>query len=219
MTTIGILGAGKLGTVLARLSVAAGYRTLVAGSGDPSAIALILDVMSPGAFAVSASQAAQQADIVILAVPLGKRTSLPLEQLRDKIVIDSMNYWPDVDGVIDEFEGGIASSLVVADLLSGARLVKAFSHLGYHQLAEDARPQGAADRHALAIAGDDDQAVAAVSDLVDRFGFDPVIAGGLATSVRFGPGSDLFGVSTDRAEVTRRLLAHDSQGMHDHAQP
>ncbi len=205
MTTIGILGAGKVGTVLARLSVDAGYRTLIAGSGDPSAIELIAAVMSPGAVPVFAAEAAEQADVVILAVPLGKYRTLAAEPLRGKVVVDAMNYWPPVDGELPEFADGAPSSMVVSASLPGVRLVKAFSHFGYHQLDEDARPAGAPDRHAMAIAGDDAEALRTVAELVDRFGFDPVISGGLATTDKLGPGSNLFGTSTDKAEVIRLL--------------
>lgn len=209
MTTIGIIGAGKLGTVLARLSAAAGYRTLIAGSGDPGAIELIVDVMSPGAVAVNAADAARQADIVVLAVPLSRYRELPAQRLRGKVVVDAMNYWPPVDGILPEFEGS-PSSTVVAEMLAGAAVVKAFSHLGYHQLDEDARPRGSIGRHAVAIAGDDGHAVRAVTDLVDRLGFDPVVAGDRAAGARFGPGTDLFGVSTDKTELARVLTPLDS---------
>lgn len=207
MTVIGILGAGKVGTVLARLSVAAGYQTLIAGSGDPAAIELIVEVTTPGAVATSATDAVEQADIVILAVPLGKHRTVPLNQLAGKIAIDAMNYWPPVDGPIREFIDGTPSSVRVAAAMPGAHLVKAFSHLDYHQLEQDARPAGASDRHAIAIAGDNPSAVQTVCRLVDRLGYDPVIAGGLTTSNTFAPGSSLFGTSTTKAEVIRLLAA------------
>lgn len=212
MTTVGVLGAGKVGSVLARRAAAAGYRTLIAASGDPDAIRLVVEVMAPGATAVGAADVVREADLVILAIPLGRHRTLPAAQLAGKIVVDAMNYWPPTDGVLPEFEDAPSSPLVAA-ALPGARLVKAFSHLDYHQLDQDARPPGASDRHAIAIAGDDEPAVRAVADLVDRLGFDPVVAGPLAAGVHLGPGHPLFGVSTDRAGVERLLPASGVDGQ------
>jgi predicted dinucleotide-binding enzyme len=210
--TIGVLGVGKAGTVLARLVSAAGYRVLVAGSGSVDEILLLTEVITPGAVARTAAQVVEESDMVILAVPLAKYRSIPIEGMDGKLVVDAMNYWWPIDGVLPEFETGEeTSSEVVQEFLPTARIVKTFNHMGYHELEENARPFGDFDRKALAIAGDDPAAVTLVASVVNAMGFDTVEAGLLAESGPLQPGNELFNATVNRTQVLAILERFDGR--------
>ncbi|MCH1884077.1 NAD(P)-binding domain-containing protein [Agrococcus sp. ARC_14] len=207
--TIAILGAGKIGTVLAKLSLAAGHRTLIAGSGSAARIRLIVEYLAPGAEAMVSADAAAAADVVILALPLGQYDRLPVEQLEGKLVIDAMNYWWETDGIRDEFtDPALPTSTIVQAFLPGSRIVKAFNHMGYHDLAEWPRPTGHVQRRAIAIAGDDALDVERTASLVDGFGFDPVVLESLDAGLRLQPGWPAFGAN-ENAATLRGLLETD----------
>ena len=211
-STIGILGAGKVGTVLARLALAAGHRVAMSGSGPALRIELIVDVLAHGAQAMTSAEVIHEADIVVLALPLGKIGSLPVDALVGKLVIDATNYWEPVDGALPDFaDDPRGTSEIVAQKLPGARIVKAFSHLGYHDLDERGRPAGDSTRVGLALAGDDSDDVAEVAALVDELGFDPVIVGPLTSGVRFQSFTPVFGVPMHRDELARLTDAHEDE--------
>jgi predicted dinucleotide-binding enzyme len=205
-TTLGILGAGRVGMVLAHLAVAAGYRVLVAGSGAASRIAPTLDALANGAIALTAAEVARDADIVILALPLVNYRSIPAEELRGKLIVDAMNYWWAADGVRDDLsDPRTSSSEIVQVFLHESRVVKAFNHMGYLDLEEDARAAGQPGRKALAIAGNTAEDVASIAAVVNSLGFDPVVAGPLAEGVRFEPNTEPFGADVNATELRAML--------------
>lgn len=201
---LGILGSGHIGPVVARLALSAGYPVDIAASGDPDDIALITELVIPGARPRWASDAAADADIVILAMPLHRFLDLDPGPLGGKLVIDAMNYWPESDGVLTVFEQG-GSSEIVARRLAGSSVVKALNHIGYHELEDQARPAGDPERKASGVAGDDRAAVDATALLVDRIGYDPARVGSLAAGRILQPGGPVFGITLGLPDFGRAV--------------
>lgn len=205
LLSIGILGAGRVGTAVARQALQAGYDVSVATAKPSSEIRLIVDIVAPGARAVEAEEASA-ADVVVIAVPLHKYRTLDPEMLAGKIVIDLMNYWAPIDGRVDDFENDPrTTSEIVQAHLNGASVVKSLNHIGYHELEEDNLPPGAAGRRALALASDSQHAKEIVSSLIDRLGYDAVDAGPLAAGRAFQPGTEIFN-GAHTAQEMRELL-------------
>ncbi len=204
--SIAILGAGKLGIVLSQLALKAGYGVYVAGSADPSKIALTVEVLTPGAHAVTSAEAVAHADIVILALPLGKFHTIPHDMLTGKLVIDAMNYWWEVDGDRDEIiPSNESSSTAVQHYFADARVIKAFNHMGYHDLYDEPKPVGADDRKAIALAGDNSDDITTVSKLIDSLGFDPLYIGPLKTGRLLEAGGKAFGANLTIEELKEVL--------------
>ena len=189
---LAVLGAGHVGPVIARLAIRAGYPVAIATSGDPEDIALITELVIPGAQPRWASDAVANADAVVLAIPLHRFLDVDPGLLGGKLVVDAMNYWPATDGVLKTFEDS-GSSEIVARRLTGSTVVKALNHIGYHELEDWARPAGDPNRRAAGVASDDPAAVATISGLVDRIGYDPVRLEGLRAGRALQPGGPVFG--------------------------
>ena len=204
---LGIVGAGKLGTTLARAAIAAGYDVAISGSGPADDIALTVDVLAPGAVAATTEEAVRHADIIVLAVPTHRFRELPRDLFAGKLLFDAMNYWEPVDGDDPELAAAAnGTSMIVQERFPSARVVKSLNQLGYHQLVETERPKGTPDRVAIAAAGDDRLAVRKVMRLLDRLGFDPVDAGPLKNGLVLEPdGSPI--ATTYGAEQLAKLVS------------
>ncbi|MGM7669458.1 NADPH-dependent F420 reductase [Microbacterium sp. A93] len=210
--SIGILGAGRVGAALARRCVAAGYEVRIATAKPAAEIALLAEIVTPGATPVDATELAGT-DLTIVAIPLRKYRDLEPAHFAGRAVVDVMNYWAPTDGEQADFEADHrTSSEIIQDHLAGARLVKAFNHIGYHDLEADHRPAGTGDRRALAVAGDHEDTRRAVAAVIDRLGFDAVDAGPLAAGRALQPGTEIFNGSHSAAQLSG-LLAEACAGV------
>ncbi|MGO1583545.1 MAG: NADPH-dependent F420 reductase [Actinomycetaceae bacterium] len=207
LPTVGIVGAGRVGTALGRALVDTGYEVRIATHRPAVENSLLIEVSAPGAVAVDLPDAAA-CELVVLALPLHRAATLDPDMFAGRTVVDVMNYWPAVDGTIARLEDDPrSSSELLAEHLVGATVVRALNHIGYHELEEDARPAGAPDRRALAVASDDPLASARVAAVVEHLGFDAVDAGPLAAAALLQQGTEIFdGRRHDAAEI-RAILA------------
>jgi 8-hydroxy-5-deazaflavin:NADPH oxidoreductase len=180
VTTIGLIGAGHIGSQLARLAVANGYNAVISNSRGPETLSTLVAELGPKARAATAAEAAKAGDIVVVTVPLKNYRQVPVEPLADKVVIDTNNYYPQRDGNIPELdnESTTTSELLQAHLPT-SKVVKAFNHIHAAELTTHGQPAGTDNRRALVVAGDDLAAKAVVAKLLDQFGFDTVDAGPL----------------------------------------
>jgi 8-hydroxy-5-deazaflavin:NADPH oxidoreductase len=204
MATIGLIGAGNIGSQLARLAVKNGYDVVVSNSRGPESLAGLVEELGPRARAGTAVDAAKAADIVVVTIPLKSYRQVPVEPLAGKIVIDTNNYYPQRDGHIAELDD---ETTTTAELLQAhlpkSRVVKAFNHIYAAALTTDGQPSGTKDRRALAIAGDDRDAKATVARLIDQFGFDVVDIGPLKEGWRIQRDTPGYGPRLN-AEALRR---------------
>jgi len=185
MTTIGIIGAGNIGSQLARLAVQHGHQVVIANSRGPETLTGLVAELGDDARAATRDEAAAAGEIVVVTTPLAAIETIPVEPLVGKVVIDTNNYYPQRDGHIQALDDETTTTAeLLQDHLPGARVVKAFNHIGAADLTGHATPAGTPDRRALVVAGDDDAAKAVVADLIDEFGFDVVDAGPLAEGWR-----------------------------------
>ncbi len=199
---IGIIGAGRLGTALARGLSNAHYDVSIINNHGIDSLTLQLRIMLPSVTARNIDDLIKYADIIILAIPLPRYSQLPLDSMQGKIVIDAMNYWAPVDGKLPEFEAYAGSSSeLVARSIPEATLVKTFNSVAYGELEEHAQPNGSANRRAIPLAGDDTSSKEIVGQLIDAMGFDPVDLGNLSQGKQFQPDTQLFNQRLTRDQL------------------
>jgi predicted dinucleotide-binding enzyme len=209
---LGIVGAGKIGTAIARAAVAGGYDVAISGSGAVERIELIAEVLAPGAHPATTDDVVHHSELIVLAVPMHRFRELPGDLFDGKVLVDAMNYWEEIDGIDEDLATApMGTSVVVQEHFPSARVVKSLNHLGYFKFDQGRRTQGAPDRIAMAAAGNDPDAVAAAMRLIDRLGFDPVNAGSLDGGVALQPGGPVFGIGLSADKLTKLLSSEASQ--------
>lgn len=204
--TIGIIGAGRLGTVLTRQALKKEYVVRIANSKGPESLQLILSVLMPKAIASTVEETITKSDLVILAIPLHQYKNLDPELFQGKIIIDAMNYWPSTEGYIEEFSGNTSSSSeFLQSYFHKATLIKTLNHVAHNELDEHSLPKGDPERRAIALAGDDTKAKKTVEQFIDDLGFDSIDAGELKEGRKFQPDTKLFNARYTQKEMEDEL--------------
>jgi predicted dinucleotide-binding enzyme len=206
--TIGLIGAGHIGSQLARLAVQHGYDVVVSNSRGPETLKDLVRELGPRARAGTSAEAAEAGDLVVVTIPLKNIGDVPVAPLAGKIVIDTNNYYPQRDGHIAELD---REQTTTAELLQRhlpqSKVVKAFNHIHAASLTTEGTPAGTPHRRALAIAGNDAEAKRVVTKLIDQFGFDVVDLGPLSDSWRIQRDTPGYGPRRTAEELRRDLAA------------
>ena len=185
MTTLGIIGAGNIGSQVARAAIGVGYDVVIANSRGPETLAGLVEELGPRARAATAAEASAAGGVVVVTVPLHAIEKLPVEPLAGKIVLDTNNYYWERDGRIPALENGeTTTSQLLQEHLPTSQVVKAFNHIPAVDITTDTAPAGAPGRRALAVSSDFPEAVELATRLYDELGFDAVDVSPLAESWR-----------------------------------
>ncbi|TBU94631.1 NADPH-dependent F420 reductase [Phytopseudomonas dryadis] len=208
MTTIGIIGAGEVGSHLARAAIANGYQIVIANSRGPETLKGLIDELGPSACAATAADAAAAGDFVVVAVPLKRVNDLPAEAFAGKIVLDTNNYMIWRDGHFSSIDSG---EKTVHELrqehLPTSKVVKAFTHIQAPRILTWGKPSGSPGRLALSASSNFPEAVELVTRLYDQFGFDTVDNSPLKESWRSASGQPAWKQERQtRHELTANLV-------------
>lgn len=205
---IGIIGAGNIGATAAQLWVQAGHEVAIANSRGPETLQDLIAGLGEHAHAATIEQAEHFGEVVLVAIPFKNYQSLPADAFHGKIVIDANNYYPNRDGQVAEIDNGATtSSELLAQYLTGARVVKGFNTIWYQHLRTQGNPQTPLEsRRVIFIAGDDAPAKAAVARLIEEIGFAVVDTGTLRDGgKRQQPDSPIYNKTLTISEANRLL--------------
>ncbi|RFA07494.1 NADP oxidoreductase [Subtercola boreus] len=206
MTTIGIIGAGHIGSQVARAAIAAGYDIVISNSRGPETLADLVADLGPKARASTAAEAAEAGDFAVVTVPLKAYESVPVAPLAGKIVIDTNNYYFERDGRIAALDNGLDTvSSMLQRHLSDSKVAKGFNHIKSDDITTDGTPAGTENRRALATASDFEEAAELVTNLYDELGFDTVNVGPLSESWRVERDQPAYVVRQNRHELVENL--------------
>ena len=206
MTTIGIIGAGHIGSQVARKAVELGYDVVISNSRGPETLAALVAELGSRARAATPAEAAVAGDFAVVTVPFRSLGSIPVEPLAGKIVIDTGNYYWERDGRIPALDAGEATtSGLVQEHLPASKVAKAFNHIRYSEITTDGTPAGTPNRRALATASDYPEASELVTKLYDEFGFDTVNIGPLSESWRAERDRPAYVVRQNAAQLRDNL--------------
>ncbi len=201
---IGIVGSGNIGATAARHFAAAGHEVAVSNSRGPETLEGLVADIGPRARASTVEEAADFGEVVLVAIPFFAYETLPTDLLAGKTVVDAMNYYPGRDGEMNL--DGLGSSELLARHLPDARIVKAFNTMYYETLGAEGRPDAPpAERLVLFVAGDDAEAKAVVSGLIEEIGFTPVDVGTLEDGRKQQPGSPIYNAPMNEARAREDL--------------
>lgn len=175
MTTFGMIGAGKIGSSVARAVLALGHDVILSNSRTPDTLTDLVEELGPHASAALASDAAARADVVLVAIPFGRFREIDPAPVAGKIVLDANNYYFERDGHFPELDAGEATTTgMLQEHLPESRVAKAFNHIWFKQILTDGTPAGTPGRRALVTSSDHPDALDFVTDLYDAIGFDTV---------------------------------------------
>jgi 8-hydroxy-5-deazaflavin:NADPH oxidoreductase len=191
---IGIIGSGNIGGTAAKLFINAGYEVAISNSRGPESLISFVNSIGPNIKAKTVEDVIKSGDVILLAIPWRRRQDLlSVSELFDgKVVIDAMNPYSEKFEVIDL--GDSTSSEEVLKQIPSSRIVKAFNTIYYEHLSTKGNPNAPReDRFAIFVAGDDLEAKATVSKLIEDIGFAPVDTGSLREGGRKQqPGSPIY---------------------------